>query len=318
MTSIAAERDYYVDKLKTNGYISVPFGITGADIDPLFTEFREFLDLCEQPGGQQFQEAVAFTPDNRNSGADYFVNRRRIGEINPHSVNKAAATEDKDLAHIGPNTYNLASEKLGGRMPQVMHQFLSSCVELHQATKASVLPVFKALGLDKSVLAEKPAEDKHVIRLIRYLGTTASHKADLHFDRSAFTLAAWESHPGLVGTPAQNAQRRSVDIHELETAADLANHTPIAHYSGRAKFFLGAGYNRFPDELYDKSGELPLLLHGVLNERPNEERDAVVVFMHPPAGYPGYQVPTKDETGIEEVREYILRRNPPYADADVA
>ncbi len=318
MPSKAAERDYYLDKLETNGYISVPFGITGTDIDPLFVEFREFLDLCDQPGAQKYQNAVAFTPADRQSGGDYFVTRRRIGEVNPFSVNQAAATENKDVAHIGPNTFEMASDRLGGSMPLVMKKFLSSCVELHEATKTSAKPVFKALGLEQMMLAKNPIEDQHVIRLIRYLGTTASHQADLHFDRSAFTLAAWESHPGLVGTPAQNAQRRSVDIHELEAAADAANGTPIAHYSGRAKLFLGAGYNRFLSEIYDKNGELPLLLHGVLNERPDEERDAVVVFMHPPAGYPGYQVPTKDETGIDGVRDYILRRNPPHQDSAVA
>jgi hypothetical protein len=318
--SLAAERDYYTDKLVTNGYVSVPFEVNGSDIDPLFAEFREFLDLCEQPGGKQFADALAFTPTARNSGGDYWVARRRLGEINPHSLNPIPSTENKDVAHIGPRSYQMAEERLGGRfgIPHVMHRFLSSCIELHEATKTSARPVLRALGLESSIFAESGQDDQHVVRLIRYLGTSASLKADLHFDRSAITVAAWESHSGLIGTPAQNAQRRSVDINELEAAAEEAHRTPIHHRSGSAKLFLGAGYNRLPDPLYEVNGELPLLLHGVRNEQPDEERDAVVVFMHPPANYPGYAVPTNNETGIDKVREFILRRKPAYADADVA
>lgn len=312
MPSREAERDYYLDKLEEKGFVSVPFGITAADINPLFDEFRDFLDICEQPGGERFREAIAFKPADRFTGGDYFVARRRVGEINHNAVNLLPSTEDKDIAHIGPRSFQMAHERLGGHMPVVMRQFLDSCLELHEAAKTSVRPVFRSLGLERVLLAEDSLRDEHVVRLLRYLGSSASHKAGLHFDRSVATLAAWESHPGLVGGPGQNAQRRGLDITELETAAAIANQTPIRHHSGSAKVFLGAGYNRLPDQDYSHNGELPLLLHGVLNERPNEERYAVVVFMHPPARYPGYQVPSGHETGLEGVRDHILRRSPPH------
>jgi hypothetical protein len=208
----------------------------------------------------------------------------------------------------------LAEQRIGGILPKIMHSFISSCVELHEAAKTGARPVFRALGIEQAMLAKDRLQDEHVVRLFRYLGTSAALKADLHFDRSAATVAAWESHPGLCGVPAQNAQRRSLDIQELDARAEAAVQTPINHRSGMAKVFLGAGYNRFPDDLYGQNGQLPLLLHGVVNERPAEERDAVVVFMHPPANYPGYSIPTPSETGLEDIREHILRRNPPHVE----
>jgi hypothetical protein len=312
--SIQAERAYYLEKIKDQGFISVPFGITGADIDPLFSQFREYLDLCEQPGGQVYREAIAEKPPEgcRTIGGDYFVTRRRRGEVNSFSINKAPSTEDKDVAHIGPRSIALAESRVGRQLPVAMRTFLGSCVELHEAAKAAVRPVYRALGVEHVMLARDPMEDEHVIRLLRYLGTAANLKADLHFDRSAFTLAAWESHPGLVGAPANNAQRQSLGIEELEERATAALASPIQHNSGRAKVFLGAGYNRLPNQIFDINGRQPLLLHGVRNERPEEERDAVVVFMHPPAHYPGYIVPGEEETGIDTVRAHILRRSPAH------
>lgn len=314
MPSMQAEKAYYLEKLEDRGFISVPFGITGADIDPLFEQFRDYLDLCGEPDGQQFADAIAEKPPEgcRTIGGDYWVTRRRRGEINPHSVNKAIATEDKDVAHIGPRTVELAESRIGRQLPVAMRMFLDSCVELHEAAKTAVRPVYRALGVEEVMLARDPMKDEHVIRLLRYLGTTANLKADLHFDRSAFTLAAWESHPGLVGAPANNAQRQSLSIDELEERALAALASPIEHTSGRAKVFLGAGYNRLSDDIYERNGRQPLLLHGVRNERPEEERDAVVIFMHPPANYPGYIVPGPEETGIDTVRAHILRRSPAH------
>lgn len=195
-----------------------------------------------------------------------------------------------------------------------MRKLLNSCTELHEAAKTSVRPVFKVLGFEAALLAPDSLADQHVVRLLRYLGTAAQLKAGLHFDRSWATLAAWESHPGLIGTPGNNAQRRSLDIQELEITAATALEKPITHRSGSAKLFLGAGYNRAPDAFYNLNGELPLLLHGVLNEQPDQERDAVVIFMHPPANLPGYIVPGEGETGLEAVHAHILRHSPVHAD----
>lgn len=319
MASQSLERQY-AEGLKEQGYAAVPFAINGADIDPLFEEFQDFLNLCEEPGGEKFADAIAYTPRNRQSGGDYFVDRRRIGKVNPHAINQAPSTEDKDVAHIGPTSLALAERRLGRPgVPNLMRQFLGSCIELHSAAKDSARPVLGAVGLEDLFAAAAPV-DQHVVRLIRYLGTVADLQAGLHFDRCVATVAAWESHPGLVGISGQNGQRESqpVTVAELDAAEQQALKTPIAHRSGEAKVFLGAGYNRMPQRIHEANGKLPLLLHGVVNERPQEERYAVVVFMHPPAGYPGYLVPDKYETGIEGVRAYLLNQEEVAQSSEVA
>ena len=62
MTSAAAEKDYYHDQLRNQGFVSVPLGLSGADINPLFSQFQSFLNLCDEPGGSQFRDALAVTP----------------------------------------------------------------------------------------------------------------------------------------------------------------------------------------------------------------------------------------------------------------
>lgn len=315
MPSNQALKEYSLEKLQQSGFVSVPFSISGADINPLFKQFHDFLELCNQPDGQQFATALAHKPTEHSAGADGFVLRRRVGEINPYSINPAPSTEDKDVAHISPASIMRAENYLGRQgLPAVMRTFLGSCIELHEAAKTSVRPVFRALGFEEALLAPNALDDQHMVRLLRYLGTSAALKADLHFDRSWATLAAWESDPGLVGVPGDNARRHSLGINELEEMAVQALATPIVHRSGSAKLFLGAGYNRAPDTTYNLNGRLPLLLHGVKNEQPDKERNAVVVFIHPPADFPGYSVPGKGETGIDDIRNHVLRRKPPYED----
>lgn len=318
MANQEALRDHCHDMLALHGYISVELGVTGTDIDPIFGQFQEFLDLCDQPGGERYREALAFTPTDPSAGGDYFVTRRRVGMVNPHAINAIPGTEEKDVAHIGPRSQRMAIERLGGgALPRAMQVFLSSCIELQEASKTSARPVLDALGLRDVVYARDHFEDEHVVRVLRYLGGSAT-LANLHFDRSVVTVAPWESHEGLVGAPIKKVRRRSFDINELDAAAERAVATPINHRSGTAKVFLGAGYDHLNDEVYEQNGALPLLLHGVLNKRPQEERYAVVVFMSPPAGFPGYRVPRRHETGIEDIRAHILRRRPPHAESDVA
>lgn len=308
MASQEALREYYRGLIAEHGYASVQFGMGTSDLDSLFGQFKDFLSLCDEPDGQPFKDALTNVPPSgtRTIGGDYFVTRRQIGQVNPFSLNPSPATEDKDVAHIGPSSLALAEQRLPGGLPRVMRQFLNSCVELHETAKTASIPVLGALGLKEAILSPGPLNDQHVVRLLRYLGK-APLLADLHFDRSVVTLAAWESHPGLVGSPSDNGHGKSIDITTLDADAERALSTAINHYPGHAKFFLGAGQRRLPADIAGPSDGLPLLLHGVTNENPNEERYAAVVFMHPLAHYPGYVVPGPDETGIDGVRNFILR-----------
>lgn len=308
MSQTNIEANAYREQLREQGYISVPFGIDGSSIDPLFEQFREFSELAWAPdgSGRDLVEAMHYKVEERPKDADYFMVHRRVGEVNPFNPDRSACTENKDLAHIGPLSRRLANERLGKRMPAVMREFLDSCVEIHEETKRVVRPVFRALGIEDLMLAQDPEKDIHMVRVLRYLGSTATHKADLHFDRAAATLAAWESSPGLVGAPGNNSiGNSSLSASELESVAAQANATPLDHQSGQAKFFLSSGYNRLPDSVHRRNGYLPLLAHGVINEQPEEERDAVVVFMNPHLGVKDYVVPEPWETGLDDVYAHL-------------
>ncbi|GEM_PF-5375738 len=316
MARLEAEADYYRDMIREQGYVDLDFPISGADIDPLFEQFRELSELAwaRDGSGERLVEAMHYVIPERPEDADYYLTHRREGEINLFSRDTTPGKENKDLAHFGPLSYALARAKLGNHMPEVMRQFLDSCVELHEATKTSVRPVLEALGIDKIMLAENPHHDIHMVRVLRYLGTSATHKADLHFDRSAATFAAWESSPGLVGAPGNNAYgQASLNPEELEHLIAQADASPIEHVSGKGKFFLSAGYNRLPQAVHEQNGALPLLAHGVINEAPEEPRDAVVVFLNPHRYYKEYTIPPLHETGLSTIQQHLLSSQTPEA-----
>lgn len=308
MASQEALKEHCIEQIRENGFVTVSFGICGADIDTYFTDFREFLDICEEPGGQKFADALAYSIPGREDDGTYWVQRRRLGEKNPfESIDRAPATESKDTAHVGPQSIEIARLRLGAEMPKAMARFLEGCTEIHEAAKSSVRPVFSALGIENIMLAKDRMKDVHLVRPLRYIGTTALHQAGLHFDRSKFTLAPWESKPELVGAPGNNGFLEPISIDELDELAATANNSVIDHQSGSAKLFAGAGYNRLDKGLRDASGNLPLLLHGVINRVPEEERDAVVVFMNHHVDVLG-SVARPDETGFNEVRARVVRQ----------
>lgn len=310
-----AEKTHTAEILK-NGYVSLPLDVSGSDIDPLFEQFREFSSIAwpeqgdsesnyayaaRQASGQELIDAMHYEIPERPKDAEYYMIHRRIGEETP--FNRMPATENKDVLHIGPRTLDLAQERLGRRMPGVMKALLKGCDEIHHAVKASVRPVYRELGIEDIMLAEDPKDDIHMLRILRYLGTNATHKADLHFDRSVATMAVWESSPGLVGTPGNNALGRPIMTKaELEAMTTRANGSLIKHTSGEGKFFLGAGYNRLSPSLHERNGNIPLLAHGVINQDSSEERDALVIFMNPHLGITDYVVPSKAETSMDHMK----------------
>lgn len=310
MASAAASRRYYQEQFVERGYVSVPFDMQGSDIDQVFDQFREVLSLCyDDAPDNRFVEALAYKPPNRSAGGDYWIDKRRKGEINPYSANPAPATEDKDCVHIGPRSYERAHNRLQGNggVPYVMRAFMDTCVELQQEARKSVRPVFKALGLEGTMFAQDPLDEEDVVRTLGYPATSEPTLAELHLDRSAFTLAPRETHPGLAGAPGNNGLRQSLSLEELDTMAERAHVSPIKHTNRQAKLFAGAGYNRLPESVHANTDPLPLLLHKVDNKLLNTWRGAVVIFMHPPAYTPGYIVPSSSETGFADIRARIAR-----------
>lgn len=313
----------YVERVNREGYVALPIAMSGADIDPLFTSFRAVLnDIYEKPTqhGEDVIAALNVAVPGREGDSTGFIFQRRHGEINPYEPDSAPATDSKDVFHFTPRTMLHAREHLRtrGGMPQVLRQLLTQCVDLHFAARDSLRPVFKELGVSDYVLSPQGYElnDVHHLRIIRYLASEAeadaapfkAHDAlaQLHFDRSKFTAAIWESSSGLVGTAANNLLGEpDLTVEKLDEAAQRALHSPIAHHSGEIKLFAGAGYNRLPGEVRRASGNLQPLLHGVIDDHPGEERDAVVLFMNETILHTDCSVPPKTETSLSHLRQLL-------------
>src|SRR5690349_20972898 len=133
---------YYQDMLREQGYINLDFPISGADIDPLFEQFREFIAIGygEDELPNEFVKALSYEVPGRPTDASYRFSHQRIGVENPDEPGRGASTDDKDLAHIGPRSLTIAQERLGKRMPAIMRQFITTCRELHEVTKTTVRP----------------------------------------------------------------------------------------------------------------------------------------------------------------------------------
>jgi hypothetical protein len=333
MVTAGAERDYYIDKLNENGYVSVEFPVSGKDIDPLFGAFRDVLgevydeDGRVVKGGQDIIDAFKVEVPGRPGDGRGFIEQRRVGLVSTNEIGRDPGTDNKDQLHFLPWSEEQIYRRFlhRGGAPQSVRTLVRQCVELQQAVQTAVRPVTRALGVEDIMFAPKGMEDRnvHILRVIRYLGSAANEGvfiapdplAELHFDRSKFTAAVWESASGLVGTPGNNAfGNPNLSVEEFDAMAERALAHPISHISRQAKFFAGAGYNRLPHPLLPASGNVPLLLHGVTDDNPGAERDAVVMFMnqHAAGGMNDWVVAPKSETGFGNVRDAILERQERY------
>lgn len=318
-------RNHYVETAHKQGFVPVRIGVSGTDIDPLFASFREVLhDIYDQPSthGQDLIDGLNVSVPDRPLDSVGFISQRRIGQVNPYERERAPSSDDKDIFHFTPQTVEHFTEymRTRGGINTAMRGLLDQCVELHEAVKSSVRPVLGALGLSDYILSPRGYENKdvHHLRLIRYLATTATESphfkahdslAQLHLDRSKFTAAVWESSSGLVGAPGNNIYGNpDLTLEEFDEAAQRALQTPIQHSSGQVKLFAGAGYNRLPGEVRRVSGDLDPLLHGVTDDNPGEERDAVVLFMNETSLHTDCSVPTPEETTFELIREQIAAK----------
>lgn len=316
MPSQEALRDYYIDKISHNGYVSVPFPITGSDLEPLFSNFRQLSDDVFASNSQRGQDVInAFLSEipGRPYDSRSFINQRRTGQLNPYEVGRNPGTEDKDIAHITPLATVTAAEymRTRGGMPAAMRKVLELTTEVHQVLRRSLVPVFGALGLNTTMISPLPEDNVHVLRILRYIGNDNPNEglAELHFDRSKFTAALWESDPGLVGSTADNqVSNPGLTVEQFDAMAQQALSSPIKHRSGSLKLFTGAGYQHLPEVARQSSGNLPMLLHGVVNSQPGQERDAVVVFMNEPANVRGIPPTQAEETGYSDVRHALYQR----------
>lgn len=301
--------------LKVDGFAAIDFALGQQDHDDLFEAFGDVIAAIQERDGQQIAEALTFQLKGRETDGDYYLVKRTPGDRHPFHPERAPGTEHKVTAHIGPLSLERSIDYFGrGNVPRDLGRLLALSAQVHNETKAALRPVYEALGIDHLMLSDDPRLDVHIVRLLRYLHTDKEKpKASLHFDRSVATLAVTESKKGLIGAPGNNNFYTPLTIGEADDMAALAFNRPIDHAVHEAKFFLGAGYNHLRQEHPKDVPRLPLFLHGVDNEEPDVERDAAVVFMNPHVEVP-YTVPGSGETGIDEIREEILRHRPPYID----
>ena len=298
-----------LEAVKHDGFGAVEFDMGAQDFDDVRHRFQTVIDDAAGPGGQKIIDALTFQLEDRPDDGDYYLHKRVPGDTHPMHTDRAPGTEHKYTLHYGPLSVAYARRVFGRAVPRSLGLLFASCGEIHEHTKQAVRPIYEKLGIAGVMLAENPADDVHIVRLLKYLHTDeAKLKAALHFDRSVATVAVSESKEGLIGAKGQN---RNVTAQELDEAASNAYNNPLVHYENEAKFFFGAGYNNLPRKF--RNPNLPLLLHGVNNLEPDQERDAVVVFMNPRRGFT-HIVPGQEQTGFVEVRAHILRHMPPYSD----
>lgn len=303
----------YIRPLNYEGYVAIPYELGSDNMAPLFTDFSDLLatidDLPPDTRQDWYQALHNYVPGREDDSQGFLV-RRRIGEANSFEARATKSSDNKEVLHWTPRTWGTAEERFRSRgLPSPMRQVLERCQEVHEAAVRALRPVVRELGLEDMLLAPEGHEEDnvHVVRLIHYLGHRVTKQtlapvefdplAELHFDRSKLTLALWESTPGLVGTPAQNLRGDpALTLEALEAHADQALCSPIAHRPREAKLFAGAGYNHLPLDVRQASGEIPLLLHGVLDAQPGTPRDAAVVFINQRISAPGISCPTQVET----------------------
>ncbi len=291
--------------LKTIGYANLPFALGKGACQELFSRFSDFVDLCNEPGGEELVEAVTFSVNDIGNGA-YQLNYRRPGEINPNEIGRAPGKDHKYIFHFGSQTIARARTKLGETFPREMEECLGACEEFYiEAWKSSRIAA-RVLGVEGVLFSGRHEDDVHHLRLIDYMATDEPLLGEDHFDRSWGTLAFTESKAGLYGVPGDNGFIVPVSpeyIHELEETM-----TPIEHHEYIAKFFLGAGVNRLPSPEREKHDGLPLLAHGIKNVTPGEKRQAGVFFLNPHNKFCGYSVPKKFETGLGDIIESMQQK----------
>lgn len=324
MTSPEGLRDYYVEQIRNKGYVSAPNKFAGHEIDPLFDTYRAtlaevFPDGNRTPFTDQVQAALDVSLPGRQHDSHGFLEQRRIGKPNPYEPDSRLATEDKDTFHFTPQTIHHVESHFGGKrkVPRPLKELLAQSNEIYHAALESVRPIYVALGLDDIMIAPKGSghENVHLLRVLRYLGKDQptgvfigdGELASLHFDRGKFTAAIWESRSGLVGTTGDNpTSNPNLTIEELDAQAERTLLSPIRHHSGYLKFFVGSGYYHLPAEKIESSGRLPMLFHGVTNDSPGEERDAVVLFMNEHTGAKGVgYAKDKHERAFKQMRAHL-------------
>lgn len=282
--------DLHNDLLE-NGYANVPIDLTKSDLENSMDDYMAFLELDDK-----YHEATVYFNTDRGDG-DFGQFTRVAGRLGL----RGAIQDNKDIFHFGAQTRQIVESRISGPMPKDMSNFLNSAEEIFwtsQRTKRQTLEEldYKETGLC-SVMSPEVGRINDVLRFIAYHLNVGS-LAKSHFDRSTFTFAIGESHEGLRLTGGQNGLK--IDCNQDYMDKLESKLKPVNHQEGKAKFMLGAGWNRLPQYLREGNPNLPLGWHDVVESdiTVSEKimRWAIVNFCNPFVEFDQYIVPSPPET----------------------
>lgn len=289
------------EQIEEHGYANIGVGVNNTDTAELFASFKDFVELTEQPGGEDLKKAVAYKarPESDLLGNEsYFIDLRIPGQTNTYEdAARGAGQDHKYVFHIGPQTFARATDRLG-KLPAELSTLLQQSSEFYYEGRRAAMLGATALGLKDTLFHKDPTREVHHLRLIDYIASDNQEHAEAHFDRGVVTMAINESHPGLRGRAADNGYLYPLDD---QTKADLEEGLlPVAHQENVGKFFTSAGLRRLPEDIRTREAldQLPIFAHDVVNEIPGVNRYAVVQFFNPHLDFPGYNVPAKEECKV--------------------
>lgn len=279
------------ENLYENGYAPVGIDIGYSDLESAMERYLAFLELDETYHG-----ATRFDSTQRGDG-DFGRFRRVAGTEGA----RGAMPDNKDIFHFGVHTRQVTEARLSGALPRDMKEFLDAAEEIFWAGERSKKRALEELDWLRTGLVGLMTPEggtlNDVLRFIAYYPNDG-RLAKGHFDRGVCTLAIGESHEGLQITKGQNGF--ALDCSQAYMDKLEQDLEPVTHASGEAKFFLGAGWNRLPDEYRQGNHDLPLGWHDVVesDKQVNDHvmRWAIVQFCNPMLEFQDYTVPKEPET----------------------
>lgn len=286
-----SERLNIHEDLYENGYAPVGIDIGRSDMETAMQKYLAFLELDER-----YHEATRYFNTDRGDG-DFGQFTRVAGTEGA----RGTMTDNKDIFHFGAQTRQVVEARISGTLPHDMKEFLDAAEEIFWAGERSKKRALEELDwLNTGLIGIMSPEIGTINDLLRFIAyyPNEGRLAKGHFDRGVCTLAIGESHEGLRIAKGQNGMALDCSqgyMDKLETSLE-----PVKHVEGEAKFFLGAGWNRLPNEYKFGNHDLPLGYHDVVESDQqvdnNIMRWAIVQFCNPMNECYGYAVPTPPET----------------------
>ncbi len=279
------------ENLYESGFVPVGIDIGYSDLEVAMQRYLAFLEIEDE-----YHAATRFESTGRGDG-DFGQYVRVAGNQGV----RGTVPDNKDIFHFGAQSRQVVEARVSGGLPHEMKEFLDAAEEIFWAGQRSKKQALQELDWLQTglvgIMSPEVGTVNDVLRFIAYHPNDGL-LAKGHFDRSVCTLAIGESHEGLRITKGENGLTVDCDEAYMKGLEDTLQ--PVSHQPGEAKFFLGAGWNRLPDQFKSGNHDLPLGWHDVIesDKKVSETvmRWAIVQFCNPRVEFPDYNVPTPAET----------------------